>query len=343
MFTKARLKLTVWYLFIIMAVSISFSVVIYVGSTREFTRVLRIEDYRLQHPQSIQQNVQLPVWDQDIPLPVIPNPALIQATKTRVAEGLFLINLMILFFSSFAGYFLAGRTLRPIKEMVDEQNRFITDASHELNTPLTSLKTAIEVNLRDKNFTIEKAKKLMASNLEDVNSLQVLSDELIKLNQYQRLNGNMSISKLLLQKILNQALEKVNAQAKNKKIKILINLPRVNLIGNEKSLTELFVILLDNAVKYSKQGKTVKVSAKKYDSKIQITVEDQGIGIAKEDLPFIFDRFYRAEKSRTKNDYQGYGLGLSIAKRIVTLHNGTISVESETNKGTKFTILLNTA
>jgi signal transduction histidine kinase len=84
------------------------------------------------------------------------------------------------FLSALSGYFLAGRTLRPIKNMLDEQNRFITDASHELNTPLTALKTSLEVNLRNKQLNLEEAREVLKSNLEDVNNLQSLSEELIK-------------------------------------------------------------------------------------------------------------------------------------------------------------------
>ena len=82
--------------------------------------------------------------------------------KIKGLEALFGVNVIILFLSALSGYFLAGRTLRPIKNMIDEQNRFITDASHELNTPLTSLKTSIEVNLRDKNFNLRKSKRSFA-------------------------------------------------------------------------------------------------------------------------------------------------------------------------------------
>lgn len=343
MFQKTRIKLTFWYLLIIMFISIFFSGLIYVGANREFDRVLRVERYQAQHPEFIERYIQRPVWEsENLPVPQgPPNPKLIQGTKIRVAEGLVLINLIILFFSSFAGYFLAGRTLRPIKEMLDEQNRFITDASHELNTPLTSLKTSIEVNLRDKNLTLEKAKKLILSNLEDVNSLQILSSELIKLNLYQMPNDNMVFNKILISDILNRALEKVKAQANKKKINITVNVSKIDLMADEKSLTEVFVILLDNAIKYSEQNSKIEIRAKKIDSKVEIMVEDHGLGIDKADLPFIFDRFYRSEKSRTKNNFVGYGLGLSIAKRVVSLHNGSIVVESEINKGTKFTIVLN--
>ena len=148
--------------------------------------------------------------------------------------------------------------------MIDEQNRFITDASHELNTPLTSLKTSIEVNLRDKNFNNEKAKDVLKSNLEDVNNLQFLSAELIKLTQYQdQDNNNLQFERFYLSDIIQEAVEKVKAQAKKKNILITLDVPKIQIMGDRRSLTELFIILLDNAIKYSPNKKAVMVSAKK--------------------------------------------------------------------------------
>jgi len=265
---------------------------------------------------------------------------LAQWAKLRALEALLGINIIILFLSALSGYFLAGRTLRPIKNMIDEQNRFITDSSHELNTPLTSLKTSIEVNLRDKNFNTDKAKEVLKSNLEDVNSLQFLSAELIKLTQYQDQNNNFQFEKFPLLDIVEEAVEKVKSQANKKNITIKLDIPKTQVVGDRRSLTELFIILLDNAIKYSTNKKSVSVSVRKPDSKIQIVIKDNGIGIEKKDLPYIFDRFYRADKSRTKQKVIGYGLGLSIAKKIVGMHNGNIVVESEVGKGSAFIITL---
>ena len=127
--------------------------------------------------------------------------------------------------------------------------------------------------------------------------------------------------------------------AKKKNISIAAKIPKTKIAGDKRALTELFTVLLDNAIKYSPNKKEVSITARKYDSKVQISVKDNGIGIKKEDLPHIFDRFYRADKSRTKQVVKGYGLGLSIAKRIVSTHNGTITVESEEGKGSAFIIV----
>jgi two-component system, OmpR family, sensor histidine kinase CiaH len=334
MFQKARIKLTTWYLLIIMSVSIIFSLAIYSGINGELGRFEKSRQLRLQREQELIMPAPLPPELRNFDVQNV------DAARMRLTLTLIFINAGIFVVAGFAGYFLAGRTLDPIKEMMDEQNRFITDASHELRTPLTSLKTSIEVNLRNKNLTIDQAKKLIESNLEDVEHLRVLTDGLIRLTYYQKPNGNTIFEKISLKEIVDSAVDKTKAMAKENKIKIDLKIGKINLTGDKKSLTELLVILLDNAIKYSKQNSLVKVFASKKDGRIIITVSDQGIGIDKQDLPHIFNRFYRAEKSRSKKDVSGYGLGLSIAKKIVEIHNGTIAVKSEKGKGTTFTVML---
>jgi signal transduction histidine kinase len=341
MFRKTRLKLTAWYLIIIMTISIFFSAVIYFGSALEFNRIIRIQEFRTQYP-NLSQRI-LPggyLGPDDIRRVPEPDPEVIEQARLRVIESLVSINIIIFILSALAGYFLAGRTLKPIKDMIDEQNRFITDASHELNTPITSLKTSIEVNLRDKQFNLIKAKNALLSNLEEVNNLQVLSGELIEVARYQKPNGNFQTEEFLLENVIQEAVQKLKPLSSKKKIQITTKIPKIKLKGEIRSLTEVFTILLDNAIKYSPEKKSVDIKAKRIDSKVKIIIGDKGIGISKEDLPHIFDRFYRADKSRSKQTIVGYGLGLSIAKRVIVLHNGTIEVESEVNKGTKFIIYL---
>ncbi|MCX6791763.1 MAG: HAMP domain-containing sensor histidine kinase [Candidatus Gottesmanbacteria bacterium] len=328
MFKTARIKLTAWYLLIIMLVSASFSLAMY--------RVLTSELDRLERVQRVRVELRLPGGR-----PVL-DPDLLDETKNRVKLILILINLIILSGSAYAGYILAGRTLNPIKDMVDEQNRFITDASHELRTPLTSLKSEIEVNLRDKKLSLVQAKALLKSNLEEVNSLQILSDGLIRLTQYQQEHNGLAVADVSLADITREAVRKVANAAKVKRITITNDISDIHIQGNKTALTELFVIFLDNAIKYSPKQKTVHFTGKKSDGYLLVDIADQGVGIDEKDIPHLFDRFYRADKSRTKTNVPGYGLGLSIAKQIVDQHNGTIRVASKPHKGTTFTIELPT-
>ncbi len=340
-FEKARLKLTAWYLLIIMIISIAFSAFIFLGANREFDRILRLQKFRIENPQLQIHMLQPFPWQDDIiSLPEKPEPDVMQEARARVIIDLIGINIVILIISSLAGYFLAGRTLVPIKKMVDEQNRFITDASHELRTPLTSLRTEIEVGLRDKSIDVMDAKKLLESNLEEVVGLQALSDNLLELAQ----NGkeitieNMKENSLL--EIVNAAIKKVESLALKKQITIEKKIKDEKISAVSDRVKELFVILLDNAIKYSKENEKISIQSKKQQNMIEVSVTDFGMGIAKEDLPHIFDRFYRANKSRSKTDVPGYGLGLSIAKKIIESHNGQISVTSIPGKKTTFTVFI---
>ncbi len=336
MFHSARIKLTAWYLLIIMIISIAFSAAIYRVLSNELERFARAQRVRIERERRIPYAQPLPV----ITNTPLPDPELIEEVKDHLKVILLIINGTILIVSGGIGYFLAGRTLKPIKDMVDEQNRFIADASHEFRTPLTALKTNVEVTLMDKQFTAAEAKRVLTESLGDINVLQSLSDDLLRLAQYQSQNGNQHFQKVSLTEILNEAIKKVSQLSKKKNIKINAEVAEQSLEGDERSLTELFVILLDNAIKYSNNDSEVSILSKATDSHITAKVIDQGAGIDEKDLPHIFDRFYRADKSRSKTDMPGYGLGLSIAKKIVKTHQGSIDVKSKVQKGTTFIITL---
>lgn len=338
MFESARIKLTAWYVLIIMFISVAFSTFIYFGATREFDRILRVQRSRINHPQAelrIFPNgtiSALRIPDEG------PDEDVIYDAKLRVLYSLLGVNSVILLLSTTLGYFLAGRTLRPIQKMVDEQHRFITDASHELHTPLTSLRTTLEVNLRDKSLTLLKAKDVLVSNLEDVVALQGLSQDLLSLSKYQ--SAPVAFEKIKIAEVIQEAKENIAALAKKKNIQFALPRTSLTVRGDKKLLKELFVILFDNAIKYSPAKTKVTVSVKPVDKKVLITVADEGYGIAEKDMPHIFDRFYRVDSSRTKQKVSGYGLGLSIAKEIVEKHSGSMTVASIVGKGSEFSIFL---
>ena len=305
MFTKARTKLTLYYLGIIMTISLFFSFIIYQGATIELTRIENMQ--RIRRPNSA----------------FLIDPDLITETKSRIFLSLLTLNAFILCVSGVSGYFLSGKTLKPISEMMEEQKEFISNASHELRTPLSSLKTEIEVALRDKELKLKTAKDLIKSNLEEVDKMTQLSNYLLELNKFQNRSGNLKFSKVNLADIVKET------AGKNK---VKFNLEKVIINGDKDSLTELSRILIDNAIKYS-DGKDVEIVTRKPGI---LEVKDKGIGISEKDLPHIFDRFYRGDKAMGKD---GYGLGLSIAKQIVDQHSAKIKVESKLSKGSTFKVI----
>ncbi len=311
-----------------MIISLLFSVVIYSIVNSEF---IRFERMQIRIQQEIENGIQ-----PHAPRFVQIDPDAISEAREHLITRLALINLAIFIFSGAAGYFLAGRTLRPIKNSMEEQKRFISDSSHELRTPLTSLRSEIEVGLLDKNLTLIKSKKILESNLEEVISLQTLSDNLLELAQ----NGK-TISKdadnISLENIIQNAIKKLEPIAKAKEIKIDNTVNKTKVKGIEDRLQELFVILIDNAIKYSPKKSIIDIKSKQSGNKIEILVIDHGRGISEKDLPHIFDRFYRSDESRSES---GYGLGLSIAKKIAQSHNGEIEATSTLGKGTQFKVIL---
>jgi two-component system, OmpR family, sensor histidine kinase CiaH len=334
-------------LLIIMLISSIFSLTLYTIINQEYSRIEKMQKDRQEklrlgvNPYFEQFRQERAKQGQQVP-PILfsDDPAVINEARIRLLAILVLANLGILIFAGIAGYFLAGRTLRPIKEMIEKQNQFITDASHELRTPLTSLKTSIEVYFRSKNHTLLQSDKLLSSNLEEVNNLQYLSDNLIKLSNPQKAQFNLIFEDLELRDVLEEALKKVASQAKQRNIKIINRLRKSIILGDRQSLTELFVVILDNAIKYSFKNKSVSITSENDNNHVIIKIKDEGIGIENKDIPHIFDRFYRADRSRTKENIEGYGLGLSIAKQIIDNHNGNVEVESNPGKGTIFSIQL---
>ena len=342
MFHIARIKLTAWYLLIIMCVSLSFSVVIYKVLTREVERFARAQRFRIEHP--LPSNFTPPGEIMESGYTTnnrsTIDPDLIAETNTRIIWSLFTLNGIIIIISGGLSYFLAGRTLDPIRVMLEEQNQFISDASHELRTPLTSLKSAMEVSLRDKNLTLVQSKKIMAENIIEVNNLQALSDSLLQLAQVQTPHAKQLFESVDIQKVIKEAVDKTSVLSKDKNITIKSNIHSSTVLGNPYSLNDLFVILLDNAIKYSAKNKEITIETNSKDGNTIIRIIDHGIGISEHDLPHIFDRFYRADAARTNSSTQGYGLGLSIAKQIVRMHGGTIVAASALKKGTTMIVSL---
>lgn len=322
-FLKARLKLTGWYLFIIMLVSSFFSLGIYQILTREMERGLRTQALRFIPRERFG-------FDETI----------LAEVKQRIALNLILVNGGILLFSGFASYFLADKTLKPIEKAMEEQKRFVGDASHELKTPLTSLKTEIEVALRDKKLDLKDAKQLLISNLEEVDKMQSLADYLLLLSRYEDGSKKLDFKEVNLAEVARKAIEGLKCPAKERGIAIEVKLKDAAIRGNALSLIQLASILIDNAVKYNRRGGTVIVKTAKIGSRAILSVKDTGVGIKALDIPYIFNRFYRADSSRSKVNVDGYGLGLSIAKSIAHLHGGKIEVESEPAKGSTFSVTI---
>jgi signal transduction histidine kinase len=325
MFQSATLKLTVWYVAIVISISILFSVIIYSIASSEVGS--RIHNLQISTPP--------PATSAEALIIESLRQAQINEAQGNLIGSLVITNLAIWLAGGFGSYYLARRTLRPIERAHEAQSRFTSDASHELRTPLASMKVELEVALRDQTLKKDEMRELLESTLEEVNKLTKLSHTLLQLSRLD--HANIPRDKIDLGVLTQSVIERFNKT--HKRIK-LHNVRKLPVIGNELSIEELLTILLDNAVKYSPPGSQIDVSLIKQPLMSGFKVTNAGEGISPDNLPHIFNRFYRADESRTNSSQKGYGLGLSLAKKIVELHNGELSVSSAPQQETTFKVLL---
>ncbi len=328
---SATTKLTIAYLGILMVISLAFSIVVYRSS------VAALEEGFLRQARVFQGQPGFNLGMGPPRLNQIRIEELAQA-KQDILIDLLGINVAILVLAGLGSYWLAGRTLRPIEESLEAQSRFTADASHELRTPLTSMQTEIEVALRDKKLTIGEAKNLLESNLEEIAKLRALADGLLSLSRYQS-GEQVSFTTVSLKEVSKEAMRRLDGVTQHSQAKLAIDAQDVMIQADFESLVSLLVILIDNAIKYSQAKPEVRLGIRGEGKAALIQVADKGIGIKASDIPHIFDRFFRADTSRSKLT-NGYGLGLSIAKQIVQMHNGTIKASSTPSEGTLISVKL---
>ncbi|WP_235062566.1 sensor histidine kinase [Thermoanaerobacterium aotearoense] len=209
--------------------------------------------------------------------------------------------------------------------------------AHELRTPLSTLKSHLEAII---DGVWEPSKERIESLYEEVVRLSNLINDIELLNKIEIDNLKINKARFNLSELIKILLINYESIFVNKNQHLEKNIEDDIFVNADKDrLSEVLINLLTNANKYTGEGGNIKVRLYSEGQYAVITVSDNGIGISKEDLPFIYERFYRSEKSRSR-DYGGSGLGLSIAKAIIKAHNGTINVESILNEGTKFTVKL---
>jgi two-component system sensor histidine kinase CiaH len=331
MFQSATIKLTAWYLALIMGLSLAFSVVLFNSSAESLS--VAYDHQRMAIRQQFFTSFGFTPSAGDLDRL---RDREISSGQQRLLANLTLANIGVLVVGGLASFYMARRTLRPLEQTMEAQARFTADASHELRTPLTAMQTEIEVSLRDKNMSVDEARELLESNLEEVMKLQDLSNGLLALaNQDEE---HFVPKKVSTAEALKGAVDRTAKAAKQKKITIENQAEDLQILGSKDGLVQLFAILLDNAIKYSPSGSAITLITAVKGSSALISVIDKGHGIKADDLPHIFERLYRADSSRTKGKVNGYGLGLSIAKKIVELHKGAIDVTSKVGHGSTFTV-----
>jgi signal transduction histidine kinase len=236
-------------------------------------------------------------------------------------------------------YYMSKKAMVPITRAFSKQQEFTADASHELRTPLSIMLSSI--NALEMTLDLEKedySNKLLLNMKKEVKRMTGLVGDLLTLARSD--SGTVEHVKewFDFRPIAGEAVGSVRAMAEVKQTKLYFDAPETLFVnGDPQRLTQLLYILLDNAIKYTPNGGEATLSLTVKGKELLITMKDTGVGIHPEDYERVFERFYRADKARTRQD-SGHGLGLAIAKWIVESHKGTIHVTSEQGKGSTFFI-----
>ncbi len=234
-----------------------------------------------------------------------------------------------------------AKKIQRLSEELTRARQFTSNVTHELRTPLTILRGETELSIRS-NRLDDQLRRTLESNLEEINRMSYLIDDLLTLSKSDLGELPIRLDLLYLPEILLELKHQGAILAQNKQISVNLDYPGnidIYISADSVRLRQVFLNLLTNAIRYTPEHGTITMKVDHLDDKVAIHVIDTGTGIDEKHLKKIFERFYRIDKTKNRND-GGSGLGLAIAEWIVNAHNGIISVTSEVGKGSCFTVTL---
>ncbi|MWC30259.1 sensor histidine kinase [Paenibacillus sp. MMS18-CY102] len=250
------------------------------------------------------------------------------------------VGLVMLILIYFTSRYFANRSIAPVKEAFNKQKQFIADASHELKTPLAVINTNADVLLANSEDTIRNQAKWLHRIQSETERMKTLTNDLLYLTEMDDSRAGMIFSNFNVSESVESVILTMEAVVFEKDLSLRYEIePDLAVRGNNEQIKQVAMILLDNAIKYTPAKGTIDISLKKRHHEIVLAVANTGDGIQPEHLERIFDRFYRADASRSRR-LGGYGLGLAIAKSIVEQHRGKIVAKSTPKEMTSFTVLL---
>ena len=240
------------------------------------------------------------------------------------------------------GAVILFRDVTQLQQMEEMRREFVANVSHELRTPLSIFRGYLETLLDDPHQPPGELLRILEIMERHSDRLNALVEDVLSLARLESPGAELDLSEINLPEFLQEILRDWEKRVEAKQLKLQLdetpaNLPKLE--ADENRLQEIIYNLLDNAVKYSQAGGVITLRAAVEGDRMRISVSDQGIGISENDLPRIFERFYRADKGRSR-ELGGTGLGLSIVKHIAQLHGGAAEAESEPGKGTTISVLI---
>ncbi len=234
------------------------------------------------------------------------------------------------------GAVLIAQDVTDLRRLETVRQDFVANVSHELRTPLASIRAITEALQEGALEEKPVAERFLGMIVHETERLARIADDLLVLTRAE--TGQLEKGRFDLADLAREAFGKFQTRAEKAEIQLEAHLPEnLPISGSEDQIEQVVVNLLDNALKYTPKGGRVRLAASRHGGKVSLCVEDTGIGIKAQDLPRVFERFYRVDKARSRES-GGTGLGLSIVKHIIDAHGGAVRVESTINKGSTFTI-----
>ncbi|MFD5263240.1 envelope stress sensor histidine kinase HitS [Bacillus wiedmannii] len=238
-----------------------------------------------------------------------------------------------------------GVLVKSINDMTDELNamekmrqEIVSNVSHEIQSPLTSIKGFARA-LQDDNLSEEKRKHYLTIIETETTRLSKLSQNLLKLTLLEAEEYTPERVAYRLDQQLKQIVLNSEPLWDKKEIELALDLEKVHIIADQESMSQVWINLIHNSIKFTPIGGTITIQLKEYETLVEVRIRDSGIGISEEQKQHIFERFYKADSSRNRT-YGGSGLGLAIVKKVLDLHQGEIKVESEEGNGTEFIVCI---
>ncbi|QQR64512.1 HAMP domain-containing histidine kinase [Candidatus Kaiserbacteria bacterium] len=316
-FKGAVIRLTAYYTLGVFCILVVFSVAVYILFSQGVERELEIEHGSDEYKEMLEMR----------------NEPLLHEVTENLFDILVVSDIVLLFMTLIVSYLLARKTLAPLAESYQRQKQFVADAAHELRTPLAVLKAGGEVLLQGERTTPQYRQFLMESQ-DEINRLITLSNDLLFL--VRNTEGRVrTVAPFLFNDVCIAQCERLVAYAAQKEVTVSHRVDTaVTLVGNQDDMTRLVLNVLKNAVDYNTRGGSVTLSLEKVHREAVLRITDTGIGIAEEDIPRIFERFFKVDVARTQKATTGSGLGLAIVKEIADAHGGTLRVTSIKSEGT---------
>jgi signal transduction histidine kinase len=238
------------------------------------------------------------------------------------------------------GYILSGRSLIPIRESMAQQEAFLADASHELRTPISVIQTNLEVVRTSPEESVAEQLSWLDNAYKETVRMNSIVSDLLFLARADAGRVELKKEAIDIGFLAMEVTERMLPLGAKKRVNLLADIPAEPLMiyGDKNQITQVLVILIDNAIKYSKENDIVTITGREAYYDVQITISDNGIGLSSEDIDNIFRRFYRVDKTRSRSE-GGTGLGLSIADWIVKQNKGSIKVKSQPGHGTEMIVI----